>query len=173
LPCSALIAVCVWLKEKKHKTKQHLPVTTGSPCLSPQEDLSTHRGCPCPIVLMERSLPSWPDQVTALLAVTACWVWVGAILPVLESVGNSSSQMTSQEESGQGCAVLCSNGRVILAEREEAPNGPASLCEHGQPLPLRPRVSSDSPRLSLFPHPHGERPAFCLFWLKERKHQTK
>ena len=69
MPWSSPIAVCFWLKEKKHQTEQHPPVTTGSPCLSAQESLATHRGCPCPVVLMEQSLPSWPDRVTFLLAV--------------------------------------------------------------------------------------------------------
>jgi len=61
--------VCVWLKEKKHKTKQHLPVSMGSPCLSAQEYLVTHRACLCSVFLMQHSLPSCPHSVSFLLAV--------------------------------------------------------------------------------------------------------
>lgn len=171
MPWTGSIAVGFWLKERHHETEQHSSVNMGNPCLSAQEYLATHQGCPCPVVLMEWSLPSYPNHVTVLLAVRAWWVWVVEIFPVLESTGSSSSKMTSQGESSQGCTVVWSNRHVILAEREEAPNRVASLCQDGQPLPLCPGVSSGSPRLSLSHRPHGavtallaragHRPACC------------
>ena len=153
MPLSGLIAVGFWLKEKKHQTQQHPSVNTG--CLCARVSPATHRGCHCSIILMQRPLPSYPDHVTVLLAVRTWWVWVGVILPVLQSIGSSSSKMTSQGESGQDCTMVWSNRHVILAEREEAPNGAASLCHHGQPLALCLRVSSYSPRLSVSRHPHA------------------
>jgi len=73
---SGPITVCFWLKEKKQQTEQHPPVSTGSPRLSARGSLESHRGCPCPVVLMELSLPSWPDPVSWLPAMGA-WEGVG------------------------------------------------------------------------------------------------
>ena len=75
---------------------------------------------------MQRPLPSYPDHVTVPLGIRTCWVWFGAILPVLGSVGSSSSQMTGQGQRGQKFAMALSRRCVCLAEREEAPNGAAN-----------------------------------------------
>jgi len=92
VPWSGSIAGCFWLKEKHQETEQHPSVNTGSPCLSARGFTATHRGCHCSVNLMQRSLPFYLDHVTVLLAVRACWVCFGAILPVLECDGSSYSR---------------------------------------------------------------------------------
>ena len=146
--------LCFWLKEEKHQTEQHPPETTGCPYFCARGSPATHRGCHCPVILIQRPLPSWPDHVTVLLAVRTCWVWFGAILPVLESVGSSSSQMSGRGQRGHNFALLWPHRCVCLAEREEAQNKAAPPCDHGQPLPLSSRVSINSPRLSMSHRPH-------------------
>jgi len=79
---SCPIAVCqALIRERTNRA--------ASPCdhgltlpLCPRVSRSHHVHL-SPIILMERSLLSWPECVTFLLAVRTCWVRVGAILPFL------------------------------------------------------------------------------------------
>ena len=68
--CHGLVpSLCLWLKEEKHQRERHPLMKTGSPCLCARGSPATHRGWPCRVVLMERSLLSWPERVTVLLTV--------------------------------------------------------------------------------------------------------
>ena len=127
LTWSGAIAVKFWLKKKNQQMEKHPLQSTGCPYFCARRSPETHRGCHCSIILIQGPLPSYPDHVTVLLAVSTRWVWVGAILPVLESVGSSSLQLTSQGESGQDCAVVWFYRSVFLAETEAPRDRAASL----------------------------------------------
>jgi len=74
---------CVCLGERKEAPNRAASLLPWAAYIFAQESLASHHIHMCPVVLMEWSLPSWPECVTFLIALKPWWVWVGAILPVL------------------------------------------------------------------------------------------
>ena len=98
MPWSGFIAVHFWLNDKHHKTEQHPSLNMSIPCLCARVSLATHQGRPCPIVLIERSLPSWSECDTI--------VGNGLGLSYVPCRALAFFWLSSQSERGQQCAVV-------------------------------------------------------------------